>query len=657
VLIVNSPRASQVKARFGSFEMDLRGGELRKHGVRIRLQTQPFQILGMLLERPGEVVTREELRQALWPGDTFVDFDHGLNNAINRLREALGDSAEGSRFVETLPRRGYRFIAPVEKVGANLGLPVQDAASLADRSEVFGAGLVSAQIGHTQGAPQREGNGAGKVEGAPGTTAVGRDVLTKPAAVSKLWLWPKVAIAAAVLAVMAAGFSWRARPKPGPYAIAVLPFKNLSSESNSDYFSDGLTDEIIRNLSIIDGLQVKSRTSSFAFKDKPRNIHELGAQLGASLVLEGSVLRSGNNLRINAQLVRVSDDAVLWSQRFDRELKDIFAVQDEISRGIVNNLRLKLGHGQRRYETSVEAYDLYLRARAIDPPFQGVIQQQIDLFGEAVAKDPSFAPAYAGLAATYALNSVLFPVQHTPDELAKTRAAGEKAIQLDPLLAEAHEALAVIFARDGQWEQAEKSFRRAIGLDPNRSSTYLNYGEWFLEMFGRNDEALQQLRVAEKLDPLSPLVHRSLAYALIDVGRYEEAAQYCLKFPADHKTKWMTLARVRLGQGRTAEAIQILVNDQMLIKNPQERGFLGYAYALSGRREEAEKMASAAQYANERALIFAGLGDKERTLEALERMGALGPQRIGEYLNFPQMAFLRGDPRAMALRKKVGLPQ
>jgi len=649
-----------VGARFGPFEIDLRAGELRKHGVRIRLQPQPFQVLRMLVERPGEVVTREELRQALWSGDTFVDFDRGLNNAINRLRETLCDSAEGSRFVETLPRRGYRFIAPVEKVGTNLCLTVQGAASasLGDHSEVCGAALVSAQPGHTQGAPQREGNGDEKVEAAPERTAVDRDRLTQPAAVSKRRLWHRVAIAAAVLVVLAAFSSWRVRPKPGPYAIAVLPFKNLSSEPNNDYFSDGLTDEVIRNLSIIDGLQVKSRTSSFAFKDKPRNIHEVGEQLGASLVLEGSVLRSGDKLRINAQLVRVSDDALLWSQRFDREPKDIFAIQDEISRGIVNSLRLKLGRGQRRYETSVEAYDLYLRARAIDPIRAGLFQQQIDLFEEAVAKDPSFAPAYAGLAATYALHSILFPVEHAPDEMAKMRAAAEKAIQLDPLLAEVHAALGAVFARDGQWEQAEKSYRRAIELDPNRSSTYRDYSDWFLAMFSRNDEGLQQLRVAEKLDPLSPQVHSSLAWRLIVVGRSEEAAQYCLKLPADHPTKWMTLARVRLGQGRTAEAIQILVNDQThLIRNPQERGFLGYAYALSGRREEAEKMASAAQYANEQALIFAGLGDKERTLEALERMGALGPQRVGDYLNFPQMAFLRGDPRVKALRKKVGLPE
>jgi len=651
---------SSSRIRFSVFELDLRSGELRKQGVKIKLHDQPLQVLAMLLEHAGEVVTREQLQQRLWPADTFVDFDVGLNSAIKKLRDTLSDSAETPRYVETLPRRGYRFIAPVEQVGANFGLPVQDPASRANGPEVVGAGLVPAQVGHTPGVPPLEENAARRVAVVPETTAAGRDLPSQPAAVNNRWLWQKVALAAAMLAVLGAASWLRFRPKPGPYVIAVLPFKNLSSEPNGDYFTDGLTDEIIRNLSIIDGLQVKSRTSSFAFKDKARNIHEAGAQLGANLVLEGSVLRSGDKLRINAQLVRVSDDVPLWSQRFDRELKDVFAIQDEISRGIVNSLRLKLGRGQRRYETSVEAYDLYLRARAIDPlqGHQGLFQQQIDLFEEAIAKDPSFAPAYAGLAATYALHSVLFPVEHAPDELAKMRAAAEKAIELDPLLAEAHEALGVVFARDGQWEQAEKSFRRAIELDPNRSSTYDDYAEWVLNVLGRTEEALQQLRVAEKLDPLSPEVHKSLAWALILAGRNEEAAEYSLKLPADHPTKWMILARARLGQGRTAEAIEILLNDQThLIRNPQERGFLGYAYARSGRREEAEKMASAAQYANEQALIFAGLGDKDRALEALDRMGALGPQRVGDYLNFPQLAFLRGDPRVTALRKKVGLPE
>src|SRR5262249_18815356 len=505
---------------------------------------------------------------------------------------------ESPRYVETLPRRGYRFIAPVAEVlaSANRASSSPNAVSV--------AGLPGSLKSEATALPPA----------LPETETKRIKTTRRPYALA---LGGLIAGAVLVLLAIAVGLNlggWRQRLLTRADAgripsIAVLPFKNLSSEPASDYFSDGLTDEIIRNLSIIDGLQVRSRTSSFAFKDKPRNIHEVGVELGVNLVLEGSVLRSGDKLRINAQLVRVSDDVPLWSQRFDREVKDVFAIQDEISRGIVNNLRLKLGRGQRRYETSVEAYDLYLRARTLYE-IPDVFQQRLGLFDKAIAKDPSFAPAFAGLAETYARHSVVFPAEHPADELAKMRAAAEKAIQLDPLLAEAHDALGVVFARDGQWEKAEKSFRRAIELDPNRSSTYLNYEYWLLLTLGRIEEALQQVRVAEKLDPLSPEVQTLLAVVLTLTGRNSAAADYCLKLPADHPLKWMILAHARLGQGRTGEAIQVLINDQShLAENPQQRGVLGYAYALSGRREEAEKMASASQYANEQALIFAGLGD------------------------------------------------
>ena len=623
--------------RFGAFEVDLRSGELHKHGRRIKLQDQPFQVLALLLERSGEIVTREELRQKLWPADTFVDFDVGLNTAIKRLRDALADSAESPRYVETLPRRGYRFIASVEEA-----IPA-----------------VAPDAPPSNGAVQAEAASFAK----PAEDALaGAKAGLRPRSFWGLTL-AAVAGLALLLALNLPSLRHRVQGKTIPpqiQSIAVLPFKNLSSEPDSDYFSDGLTDEIIRNLSIIDGLQVRSRTSSFAFKDKPRNIHEVGAQLDATLVLEGSVLRSGDKLRINAQLVRVSDDVPLWSERFDRELKDVFAIQDEISRGIVNSLRLKLGRGRRRYETSLEAYELYLRARmnsasrSLSP---SNYQQTIDLFEEAIAKDPTFAPAYAGLAWAYAVQSVWFAGEHPPDELVKMRAAAEKAIQLDPLLAEAHEALGVAFARDGQWEQSEKSFRRAIEINPNGSDTYIQYFFFLLAPLGRNEEALQGMRVAEKADPLSPYVHDFLARSLISAGRYSEAAEYCMKLPADYPYKQMILARAWLAEGRTGDAIQILVNDKAHLDNPQERGLLGYAYARSGRREDAEKMVSASQYANEQALIFAGLGDKDRTLDALDRMADRGALRVGQWLNFPELAFLRGDPRVKALRKKVGLPE
>jgi TolB-like protein len=463
--------------------------------------------------------------------------------------------------------------------------------------------------------------------------------------------WVGLALAVIGVALVAIGWWWT-QNHTEPIDIAVLPLENLSSDSTNEYFVDGLTDEIIRDLSVIDGLAVRSRTSSFAFKNRPRNLPDVAKQLGVDYIVEGSVLREGHQLRINAQLVRVRDDFMLWSGRFDRELIDAFAIQDEISRGIVNNMRLKLGHTRRRYETSLEAYDLYLRARAMRVRSLRGIFDSIGIFEQAIAKDASFAPAYAGLASAYAIRSIQFPVDHPPDELIKMRTASEKAIELDPLLAEAHAALALAYARDGLWERAENSFRKAIELDRNNSSTYADYALWLLWILGRNNEALHQLAIAEKSDPLSPEIQTALALVLISAGRFDEAVDHCLKMSAEDELQSQCLARARLGQGKVADAIQLLVGDP----NPSSLGSLGYAYAHSGRRDEAEKMAAASVYANEQALIFAGLGDKDRTLEALDRMAVLGPQRVGMYLNYPELALLRDDLRLKAFRKRVGLP-
>ena len=473
---------------------------------------------------------------------------------------------------------------------------------------------------------------------------------------SRIWILGALGGLAVALGAMS---WWRVQSASTPISIAVLPLENLSHDPPNDYLADGLTDEIIRNLSIIEGLAVRSKTSSFAFRDKPQSVHEAGQQLNVDYILEGSVLRVGERLRIDAQLIRVRDDVSLWSGRFDRELTDIFAIQDEISRGIVNNLRLKLGGGRRRYETSVEAYDLYLRARALrvlpGSP-RDDFTRTIRLFEQAISKDPAFAPAYAGLGTTYADRSVQFPFDHPPDELEKMRAASEKAIQLDPLLAEAHEALAMAYAREGQWQHAENSFHRAIDLDRNRSHTYVYYAMWLLRPLGRNSEALQWLRVAEKADPLSANLPLFQAEVLISLGRYDEAAENCLKADEERGLKRQRLARARLGQGRIDEAIRILADAPDLPGDPQSRGFLGFAYARSGRREEAERMAAVSEYPNEQALIFAGLGDRDRTLTAIDRMAALGPLRVGVYINYPELALLRHDPRLKALRNKIGLP-
>src|SRR6266567_4674809 len=372
-------------------------------------------------------------------------------------------------------------------------------------------------------------------------------------------LRPRLVLALAVVAVALAVVGWwRFRHDSAPIPIAVLPLTNLSQNPADDYFADGITNEIIRNLSIIDGVAVRSQTSSFALKGNPRNVHDAGKQLAVDYILEGSVLRAGRQLRINAQLVRVRDDFPLWSGRYDRELTDIFAIQDEVSRGVVNGLRLKLGRGRRRYETSVEAYDLYLRARSLQARGLSGRIQSIGPFEEAIAKDSSFAPAYAGLAGAIVFRSGAskrYPGRD--DELASMRATAEQAIQLDPLLAEAHDALGMASARDGQWGPSERSFRHAIELDP--SSTVLSHFAFNLLLpLGRVEEALRELRHAEKADPLSSEIHLELGYTPLSAGRYDDAANRCEKMSSDHPAKSECLGRARMGQGRVAEAIPML---------------------------------------------------------------------------------------------------
>jgi len=434
-----------------------------------------------------------------------------------------------------------------------------------------------------------------------------------------------------------------------PLAIAVLPLENLGHDSANDYFVDGLTDELIHNLSLIDGLATRSRTSSLEFKGKPRNIHVVGQQLDVGYVLEGSVLRAGQQLRINVQLIRVRDDFPLWSGHYDRELLDVLAIQDDISRGVINSLRLTLGRGRRRYEISADAYDLYLRARAIA---EG--EGRVPMFQEAIEKDPAFAPAYAGLAFSYAFRSG-FPELDRPEELSKMKMAASKAIELDPLLAEAHAAFGVALARDSQWEESEKSFRRAIDSDPNSSDSRREFAMDLLLPLGRVEEAVQQLRLAEKCDPLSTNIQRTFGYVLLSAGKYDEAAPHCQK-----AANAQCLGRVRLWQGRIREAIEILseeVNRGIPPGDPT-RGYLGYAYARGGDRQAAERIAQAqGQFAFHQALVFAGLGEKERVFETLSRMTELGPARVGRALTLPELALVRGDPRMKALRKQVRLPE
>jgi serine/threonine-protein kinase len=444
-------------------------------------------------------------------------------------------------------------------------------------------------------------------------------------------------------------------------AIAVMPFQNLNADPNGDYFVDGLTDEVIRNLSVIDGLDVRSRTSSFVFKGQPRNLRDVAQQLRVQLIVEGSVLRADGRLRINVQLVRASADVPIWSRYYDRELKDVFAIQDEISRSIVNELRLKLGRGQRLYNTDLEAYDLYLRARArVQHVGLTETRAAIGLFNQVIARDPAFAPAYAGLADAWAaMSGNRGDGAVRPDEAyASMKPAAERALQLDPLLAEAHASMGVVLARDRKWAEAEAAFRRAVQLNGNVSSIDINFVRSTLLPQGKIDESVRQLRVALRRDPLSVDLRALLAQVLVSAGQYAESIEIGRRIvpsaqAADDGLNHarQVLARALFQHGEKAEAIQ-----RFEALGRGSDNFRGYAYAATGRHAEALALAEERKgFPASLVLIHAGLGDKDRAFEALERMSAERDPRIEAYLTYPELALLRADPRMDALRKKLGL--
>lgn len=611
----------QYPVRFGVFEVDFNAGELRRRGVKIRLHEQPFKVLCMLLDRPGEVITREELYRALWPDDTYTDSDLGLNSAMMKLRAALGDAAENPRFIETLPRRGYRFIVPVVELG---------------------------QPGEAEGP-----NSAGIAPTLPDgkvTPSSGR--------VRSSWLW-KAALGAVTVSAIAFG-AWRYTRPPAPvYKIAVLPLVNLSPAVGGDYFSDGLTDEIISNLSVIDGLQVKSQTSSFAFKNKARDIHAVGDQLGVNLVLEGSVLRDNDKLRVNVQLIRVTDDQPLWSGRFERPLKEVFAVQDEISRSIVNELRLKLGRGQRRYNTDLETYDLFLKGRALSNQSPGADAKQIaasiPVFEAAVARDSNFAPAYAGIADAYAYLSGT-PRTFSPElAFVKMQEACERAHLLDPFLAEAFACMGLVHSRGFAWQQAEDDFHQAFRLNPSLSRPHEDFAMSVLFPLGRIEEAEHELRVAISLDPLNPKTFNALNIVLMSERHYDEIIANCrrnLALNSNDPFARQLLGRALVQKGDFADATPIL--EQLGHGSEQ---FLGYAYAKQGRRADAQKIiADYPEFPWVQAVVSGGLGDKDQAIAGLERMAGIKDPRFGFYPHFPELSLVRGDSKLNQARARQGLP-
>ena len=474
--------------RFGVFEVNLRAGELTKRGVRVRLQEQPFRVLAMLLDKPGELITREELREKLW-GRTVVDFDHGLNKAINKIREALGDSAENPRFVETVASRGYRFLADVTPIDATVDrLPAHETeavASLANSRRV--------ELGDVDLPP------------------------TKPSLHRA-----SIGVVLALAVVLAASLSWlfysQSQSSARIRSLAVLPMESLSGDASQDYFTDGMTDALIADLGQISALRVISRTSVMTYKGIRKRLPEIARELNVDAVVEGTVLRSGERVRITAQLIKVPDETHLWAQSYEGELQDTLALQNSVARAIAEQIQVTLNPREeaalkKSKEVNPGAYEAYLKGRYFWNKRSGEgLGKAIDYFNRAIEVDPEYARAYSGLADSYALSGDWeYGILSPQDAFDKAKTAATKALALDDNLSEAHTSLAFIQdLYDWDWVSAEKEYKRALALSPNYATAHHWYA-WHLIVVGRNDEGIAELKRAESLDPspsLSALIWR-----------------------------------------------------------------------------------------------------------------------------------------------------
>jgi TolB-like protein/DNA-binding winged helix-turn-helix (wHTH) protein/Tfp pilus assembly protein PilF len=638
---MEQPRPASV-VRFGTYEVSLHSGEVRKSGLRIRIQQQPLKLLEILLERPGEVVTREELRSRVWSDESFGDFDQAVNIAIAKLRSALGDSAENPRFIETLPKRGYRFIADVSVVDAHSRPKVLESV----------AGDLRAP--------------------APGDKAQSAGLEVAP----KRRLWPArriVVVLALVLSLPILAFLLfrsRGRAPADIRSLAVLPLDNLSGEASQNYFADGMTDELITDLAQISALRVISRTSVMVYKGARKPLPEIARELNVDAVVEGTVLRSGDQVRITAQLIEASTDKHLWSQSYEGDLRDTLALQKKVATAIAEQIRIELTPQEQAAlkdakVVNPEAYEAYLKGRYFwNKRTADGLKVALAYFNQAIEEDPKYAQAYSGLADTYALlgdweYGVLVPSEAYP----KAKAAAIKALDLDKTLADAHTSLAFsLDAFDWDWQSAEKEFKRAIELNTGYATAHHWYA-WHLSEMGRNSEAIAEMRKAENLDPLSLIISADMGEILLVAHLNDDAVEQSRR--TIDMDPHFGIAHYELGQAfvqkhsydeaiaEFQKAIELSGGSIPCTSN------LAYAYAVSNKRNEAVKILNdlltrSTRNASEIALMYVGLGEKDQAMKWLER--AYGEHFNPSILVRPAFDPLRSDPRFQNLVHRIGLP-
>src|SRR5579864_836126 len=621
--VVRSASQSQV-IQFADFQADLRAGELYRDGRKIKLQERPFKILSILLENPGEVVTREELRQRIWPADTFVDFDHSLAVAVNKIREALGDSAETPNFIETVGRRGYRF----------LGAPLQP--------EPVSSGPQESPLLPAPGEP-------------PGRVSRWNRAAALTIAIT------------ALLALVVWGASYlhspRSRDIPRISSLAVLPLENLSGDPNQDYFSDGMTDELITDLARLPGVWVISRTSTVHYKRTTKTMPQIARELNVDGVIEGTVVRIGDRVRIRTQLIYAPSDQHIWAEAYERDIKDVLRLQANLAQEIARNIRLELTTQQQvdlraSHVVDPEVHELYLKGRYFwNKRDNAGLHKAVDYFEQAVTKDSNYPQAYAGLADAYGLLGMM----------AEAKAAAEKALQLNPDLAEAHASLGLIAPfLDWNWAEGKEHFERALLLNPNYATAHHWYAEAYLMPTGHVEQALSELRMARTLDPLSPVITTDLGKELYFARHYDEAViefRRALELDPDFVSAHNWLSDTFLEKGMYAEAIAELEKTKPFKEDRVYIRQTAYLHARMGKKAAARKeLAESLELSQEKevslgavALVYAALGDREKTFSWLEKAYTAKSSFLTTLKFWSVFDPIRSDARFTDLIRRVGL--
>ena len=620
---------------FGAYEFNPDSRELRKAGMRVRLEGQPLAILLLLLDRPGELVTREELQKKLWPGGTFVDFEHSLNAAVKRLRAVLNDSADQPRYIETLARRGYRFVAPVSESAAE---PESGESML-----VPGESASPVRIGFR---------------------------------VRRLWFFA----AAALCIVGVTLWGWRqSRNRPPTPAVsivrslAVLPLENLSGDPSQEYFADGMTEELIGRLSMIHDLRVISRTSAMHFKNTQLSVSQIAKTLGVDAIIEGSVMREGNRIRVHVQLIRGATDEHLWSQTYDRELRGVLALQSEVAQSIAEKVEASVTKDEHSRlvasrPVAPEVYESFLKGAFTDDYSRAGVERSIAYFEDAIKRDPSFAPAYVGLANAYDQFGTAGIGGAPPNEVRpKVINAIRKALELDPELPVAHDLQAGIYQEQWQWNDAEFEYRRALQLNPNDSSAHLGFAGWLLCQ-GRTEEALQLARRARELDPFG-VTGSTMGWMLFQSRRFDEAVRELRSdlavHPNDASSYWF-LGFALIANDQAGQSIGVLEKALVLSeRSPGVIGVLVRAYAHAGQRSKALRLLGELERRQKKGYVpaaafvnaYLGLGDNERALVWLQKAYDEHSAILQFAKVHPFLDPLRSDPRFQFLLHRVGLDE